>query len=173
MKRLVFCIVCFAIPSPVQAANPAQVVTGLRLFTQEFTSTAPGQNGDGLGPVFNEASCVACHNVGGVGGSGEVISNARAIGLSKAEFTPIRPKSSIEEAIQDYSPGFLALDGSVLSSFTLHRRGGSFNFAQLRNRPGSTPGAASLPGNAVEGDGDAARCWRSRPVESLDDAVRE
>jgi CxxC motif-containing protein (DUF1111 family) len=31
---------------------------------------ALGESGDGLGPVFNEVSCVACHSLGGVGGAG-------------------------------------------------------------------------------------------------------
>ncbi len=44
---------------------------GRDLFLHEWT---PGDKlaaqGDGLGPVFNASSCVACHQQGGVGGSG-------------------------------------------------------------------------------------------------------
>src|SRR5262249_54867679 len=28
------------------------------------------KSGDGLGPVFNDTSCIACHNLGGPGGAG-------------------------------------------------------------------------------------------------------
>ena len=47
------------------------VSAGKVLFEHEFTTNDPlCGNGDGLGPVFNEKSCVACHFQGGVGGSG-------------------------------------------------------------------------------------------------------
>jgi CxxC motif-containing protein (DUF1111 family) len=36
---------------------------------------ARGHGGDGLGPVFNGSSCVACHHLGGVGGAGGVDRN--------------------------------------------------------------------------------------------------
>jgi CxxC motif-containing protein (DUF1111 family) len=44
---------------------------GKELFTREWL---PGDSrshaGDGLGPLFNARSCVACHHLGGVGGAG-------------------------------------------------------------------------------------------------------
>ncbi|HUE17704.1 MAG TPA: di-heme oxidoredictase family protein [Planctomycetaceae bacterium] len=49
---------------------------GRDLFLHEWTagdSLAAG--GDGLGPVFNASSCVACHQQGGAGGSGSVEHN--------------------------------------------------------------------------------------------------
>lgn len=47
------------------------IAAGKVLFEHEFQVNDPlcGE-GDGLGPVFNEKSCVACHFQGGVGGSG-------------------------------------------------------------------------------------------------------
>lgn len=51
--------------------TPEDLVAGKMLFEHEFTTNDPlCGNGDGLGPVFNEKSCVACHFQGGVGGSG-------------------------------------------------------------------------------------------------------
>jgi hypothetical protein len=91
MKRLFCALASFAIPTFVCAANPTQVELGLQLFTQNFTSTPLGLNGDGLGPVFNEASCVACHNVGGVGGSGDVRSNARSVGMQELFYEELDP----------------------------------------------------------------------------------
>jgi hypothetical protein len=32
---------------------------------------APSEGGDGLGPLFNEQSCVGCHRQGGIGGAGD------------------------------------------------------------------------------------------------------
>jgi CxxC motif-containing protein (DUF1111 family) len=44
---------------------------GQQLFLHEFTPGDPlCPGGDGLGPVFNANSCVACHKQGGIGGSG-------------------------------------------------------------------------------------------------------
>ena len=43
---------------------------GLELFEHEWTPHDPMAKGDGLGPVFNGRSCVACHFQGGVGGGG-------------------------------------------------------------------------------------------------------
>ena len=47
------------------------IAAGKVLFEHEFQPNDPlCGNGDGLGPVFNEKSCVACHFQGGTGGSG-------------------------------------------------------------------------------------------------------
>jgi CxxC motif-containing protein (DUF1111 family) len=43
---------------------------GLALFEHEWQPHDPMAGGDGLGPVFNGRSCVACHFQGGVGGGG-------------------------------------------------------------------------------------------------------
>ena len=44
---------------------------GQALFEHEWTPNDPLAEGDGLGPVFNAKSCVACHFQGGIGGGGE------------------------------------------------------------------------------------------------------
>ena len=49
---------------------------GRDLFLHEWTPGDPlAAQGDGLGPVFNASSCAACHQQGGVGGSGSVEHN--------------------------------------------------------------------------------------------------
>lgn len=49
---------------------------GRDLFLHEWTPGDPlAAQGDGLGPVFNASSCVACHQQGGVGGSGSLEHN--------------------------------------------------------------------------------------------------
>ena len=48
-----------------------QLATGRELFTREWVPGDPRSfAGDGLGPAYNEHSCVACHNLGGTGGAG-------------------------------------------------------------------------------------------------------
>ncbi len=49
---------------------------GRDLFLHEWTQGDPlAAQGDGLGPVFNASSCVACHQQGGAGGSGSLVHN--------------------------------------------------------------------------------------------------
>ena len=44
---------------------------GRELFTRTWQQLDPRSHaGDGLGPEYNAASCVACHSLGGVGGAG-------------------------------------------------------------------------------------------------------
>tara|TARA_R110002072_G_scaffold173600_2_gene328374 strand:- start:169043 stop:170785 length:1743 start_codon:yes stop_codon:yes gene_type:complete len=60
-----------------QSAEAVQAsIDGAEIFTREWI---PGDRrshgGDGLGPVFNDSSCVACHNQGGTGGAGPASKN--------------------------------------------------------------------------------------------------
>lgn len=50
-----------------------------------------GKGGDGLGPVFNDVSCVACHSLGGVGGAGDNGHNIQLLSLMVA-----RAKTSVQ-----------------------------------------------------------------------------
>jgi CxxC motif-containing protein (DUF1111 family) len=62
--------------SPSQEVLSAE---GRELFVHEWQLNDPlAGGGDGLGPVFNQNSCVACHSVGGVGGAGENRHNVTA-----------------------------------------------------------------------------------------------
>ncbi|MCE9557092.1 MAG: hypothetical protein K8T91_27410 [Planctomycetes bacterium] len=55
---------------------------GRELFTREWQPHDPrSHGGDGLGPVFNDSSCVACHNQGGVGGGGAKAKNVVILSL--------------------------------------------------------------------------------------------
>jgi len=57
---------------PQQTLDQHSIAEGKMLFLHEFKPNDPlCPNGDGLGPVYNATSCVACHNKGGVGGAGE------------------------------------------------------------------------------------------------------
>jgi CxxC motif-containing protein (DUF1111 family) len=65
-----------AAPTKKSAAKKTSVADGRAIFAREWI---PGDQrshgGDGLGPMFNESSCVACHNQGGVGGGGPASKN--------------------------------------------------------------------------------------------------
>jgi CxxC motif-containing protein (DUF1111 family) len=66
----------------------ASARAGGELFSKEWTPGEPSRHGgDGLGPVYNETSCVACHNLGGVGGAGPASKNIQTL---SASVTPIQ-----------------------------------------------------------------------------------
>jgi CxxC motif-containing protein (DUF1111 family) len=57
-------------------ARPDPLALGYEIFNREWMPNDPrGHGGDGLGPVYNDTSCVACHNSGGSGGAGPVSKN--------------------------------------------------------------------------------------------------
>jgi CxxC motif-containing protein (DUF1111 family) len=61
---------------------------GLALFEHDWKPSDSLAGGDGLGPVFNERSFVACHFQGGVGGGGDFKHNVR---LFEVHPVPGRP----------------------------------------------------------------------------------
>lgn len=58
-----------------QALDPQTVQAGQTLFVHQWKANDPLASGDGLGPVYNAASCVECHNQGGPGGGGDLRHN--------------------------------------------------------------------------------------------------
>ena len=71
------------------SAPPQLKQTGLELFRHEWEPNDPQALGDGLGPVYNARSCVACHSQGGIGGAGD---NSHNVTLFEAFPTKDRPE---------------------------------------------------------------------------------
>ncbi|HEV3164525.1 MAG TPA: hypothetical protein VGZ22_10905, partial [Isosphaeraceae bacterium] len=64
--------------SPTRAGD--DLALGKALFAREWLPNDPrSSGGDGLGPVYNETSCLACHNQGGPGGSGPASTNVEIL----------------------------------------------------------------------------------------------
>src|SRR5690242_4848829 len=62
------------------AAGPTpsreEIARGREIFHREWLpDDARSHQGDGVGPVYNETSCVACHNLGAPGGAGPASKN--------------------------------------------------------------------------------------------------
>src|SRR6185503_2810291 len=73
-------LACLVPGSSCQAGDDDALATGKDLFLREWIpSDQRSAGGDGLGPVFNETSCVACHNQGGVGGAGPASKNVQIV----------------------------------------------------------------------------------------------
>ena len=69
-------------------ASAEAKAAGLALFEHEWTAHDTMAGGDGLGPVFNERSCVACHFQGGVGGGGATQHNVVSFELLPTKDRP-------------------------------------------------------------------------------------
>lgn len=68
----------------IAAVDPAMAQAGQTLFMHEWKPNDPLANGgDGLGPVFNANSCVACHNQGGDGGAGGLEHNVTTFSVTR------------------------------------------------------------------------------------------
>ncbi|MDA1018008.1 MAG: hypothetical protein O3A00_26565, partial [Planctomycetota bacterium] len=111
-----------------------ETVSGKELFSREWLADDPrSKGGDGLGPVFNESSCVACHNLGGVGGAGSLSKNVElvtALSVNSRRFSnadspnstnplPVGPRRSTnprDELIRLH-PGFREAQTVVLHRF--------------------------------------------------------
>jgi CxxC motif-containing protein (DUF1111 family) len=69
--------------------------------------------GDGLGPLYNERSCVACHSLGGPGGAGSTSKNVDIVTLLNGRSTLNFPDVKLEE----YHPGFTKSRSVMLHRF--------------------------------------------------------
>jgi CxxC motif-containing protein (DUF1111 family) len=76
-------------------SKKASLELGKKLFAREWLPNDPrSHGGDGLGPVFNDSSCIACHNLGGAGGAGPVGKNVDIVSASTrfgVRFQPPEP----------------------------------------------------------------------------------
>jgi CxxC motif-containing protein (DUF1111 family) len=104
-------------PEWAGAPDDPAVALGRRLFLRQWEPDDPrGRGGDGLGPVFNERSCVACHGLGGPGGAGP---NARNVELLTAVALNVTKGKPVDRSsLSTVHPG-LAETGSIV----LHRFG--------------------------------------------------
>jgi CxxC motif-containing protein (DUF1111 family) len=114
-----------------RAAEPSKgVALGRELFLREFRPMdVRCGNGDGLGPVYNAASCVACHSLAGPGGAGSNRSNVDlVVPRSPSALDPSTPKAAqFAEAVRLQSG--LPSTGIVL----LHKFGTSREFPEWRS----------------------------------------
>jgi CxxC motif-containing protein (DUF1111 family) len=93
---------------PAAIAEPAP--SGHELFTREWLpNDARAHGGDGLGPVYNDSSCVACHNQGGTGGAGPSSKNVDILtAFRESTLVPENPPPVLAAAVFDSLFGTLA-----------------------------------------------------------------
>ncbi len=105
-----------------ERASQGELVWGKMLFAKEWAPYDSMSRGDGLGPVYNETSCVSCHGLGGPGGAGPDNKNVVIMTASNNSCGP-------GQSLDQIHPGF----GSSRSA-VLHRFGTDPAYASWRRR---------------------------------------
>ncbi len=110
--------------------DPATAGDGRTLFVHDWTANdALAKGGDGLGPVFNAASCAACHQMGGVGGAGGLKHNVTVFTVQRAAKTDEgKPREGVvhasgtlpvfQETLKDVDPSLPAVARPSLQEVT-------------------------------------------------------
>ena len=84
------------------AEDAAEIHAGEELFKRDWSKHDPAQDGptgsDGLGPLFNAVSCVACHSQGGTGGGGANKHNLKLLSLVR-----MREKEKQQQPVFDHN----------------------------------------------------------------------
>ncbi len=93
------------------------------LFAKDWVTNDPmSHGGDGLGPVYNETSCVACHGLGAPGGAGPESKNVILV-------TATTTGRGSAKALEQIHPGFHGT-----RSVVLHRYGTNPEYQSWRRR---------------------------------------
>ena len=135
MKRSsIIAMVVALVASPALAVSPGSIELGRQLFEKNWSHGNPAITSDGLGPLFNANSCVACHNQGGVGGAGDSRFNAKTIGIESINISGDRIESDdlIKSLVSTFHPGFVSPDGALINTLSLSHHGGSPQFQKAR-----------------------------------------
>ena len=125
------------------SAKPDSVAVGAEIFNREWMPDDPrSHGGDGLGPVYNDTSCVACHNSGGSGGAGPVSKNIEILSASNnggqpqaAQGKSASPSdSAILDPLAEVHAGF-----RTSRTVVLHKFGTDPNYDSWRSRALNAP----------------------------------
>lgn len=147
MSRIALLLIVALVPVSVdslyaQAEDP--VARGRDLFLHQWK---PGDTlspqGDGLGPMFNGKSCVECHSLGGVGGSGEAKRNAQFLSFlpESGNFTE-EAISSFLGRLKNMHPDFVDDNNQFSFGVLLHRQSTTSEYAAIHDEV-----TAPLPSN--------------------------
>ena len=104
-------------------ASEEQLKVGREIFTRDWTPNDPRcHGGDGLGPVYNATSCVACHGQGGPGGAGPDGMNVEVVSMIGGDIADERkmgerdnaePRKGYFGSVKVWIPGVYFRHGSV------------------------------------------------------------
>ncbi len=94
-----------------------EFLDGKALFEKSWEPGKPSPiGGDGLGPLYNETSCVGCHHQGGTGGGGDNSRNVLLLTAVAGSAGTLRGATVFQGEMEDLHPGFRSR-----ASIVLHR----------------------------------------------------
>lgn len=84
-------------PAKAAPTTNEKTISGREIFVREWLPNDPrSHGGDGLGPVFNDSSCIACHNQGGIGGGGPASKNVDIVSATLSNpLQAVRPRKTV------------------------------------------------------------------------------
>jgi CxxC motif-containing protein (DUF1111 family) len=103
--------------APRRAVTP-EYVKARALFEKTWTTESSSHGGDGLGPLFNESSCVACHHLGGTGGAGGKARNVKVLSTNVGPVDPARAGELFKGELEALHPGLKNRSSIVLHKFS-------------------------------------------------------
>jgi CxxC motif-containing protein (DUF1111 family) len=105
----------------------------LALFEKLWTPGEASPNGgDGLGPLYNERSCVGCHFQAGTGGAGDNTRNVAILSAVPTSTGTRDQRSILKSELEDIHPGFRGRSSIVLHAQSTSRDGG-LRLGEIRN----------------------------------------
>lgn len=112
------------------------VARGRELFMHQWQPNDKlSPNGDGLGPLYNATSCVACHAQGGVGGSGPKEHNAQMLAIVPEPGEPnTRSGKAFLSRLKNMHPEFVDDQGRYYTGILLHRYSTTPEYAEVHGR---------------------------------------
>jgi CxxC motif-containing protein (DUF1111 family) len=106
---------------------PREFFEGKELFEKSWEPGKPSPiGGDGVGPLYNEVSCVGCHHQGGTGGGGENKKNVEMVTAVASSTSSRACGATFQGELEDLHPGF-----HNQRSVVLHKHGAT---AEVENR---------------------------------------
>ncbi len=123
---------CGELVTAARAAPPDE--RGHEIFTHKWlTHDRFASRGDGLGPMHNATSCVACHFQGGPGGGGDSMHNVELLSvIPPADARNFKSQRDFTNTLIALHPGFSDGKGSARSNIVLHRFGPEGDYFAFR-----------------------------------------
>ena len=95
-----------------------RLAQGRELFMREWVpGDSRSHGGDGLGPLYNETSCVACHSLGGPGGAGSASKNVDIVTLVRGRAIRASGEALAGAELEEFHPGFTSSPSVMLHRF--------------------------------------------------------
>jgi CxxC motif-containing protein (DUF1111 family) len=99
----------------------SRIARGKELFVRAWSRhDEKSPKGDGLGPLYNADSCVACHAQGGIGGAGPNGVNVQLLSVTRVAQSS-SSSESVQARLQKIHPSFVSPAGALNPTIVLHR----------------------------------------------------